>query len=240
MRPDVVENLIEFGTRRIAYRLHRSERKHLKIVVSPDLSVDVYAPSKIAAARIAVALHKKAAWIARAIDKLEAFHPLPEPMRYISGETLLYLGRQYRLKLENGSRRPPKLLGKFLWVWANGKNDTQTIKRKVDGWYRQRAKEILNRYLEICHGIATRHGVPFPHLAIRSMQRRWGSCSARGRITLNIKLVQAPLHCIEYVIMHELCHLKQRNHSKAFYSLLTRCMPDWRQRKELLAQFRVS
>jgi predicted metal-dependent hydrolase len=237
MRPDAVENIIEFGARRIAYRLHRRERKHLKIVVSPGLSVNVYAPAKIAEERITAALHKKAAWIARAIDKLEAFHPLPEPKRYISGETILYLGRQYRLKLENGSRRPPKLLGKFLWVWVDGKSDTRMIKRTVDEWYSQRAQEILNRYLEICHQIASRHGIPFPHLAIRSMQRRWGSCSARGRITLNTKLVQAPLHCFEYVIMHELCHLKQRNHSKAFYSLLTRCMPDWRRRRELLTRF---
>ena len=150
------------------------------------------------------------------------------------------MGRQYRLKVENGSKRPPKLLGKFLWVWTDGKTDTQVIKRKVDGWYRNRAQEILDRYLEACHQVASRHGVPSPRLVIRSMRRRWGSCSPRGRITLNVNLVQAPLHCIEYVIMHELCHLKHHNHSKAFYSLLTRCMPDWRHRKELLSQFRVS
>lgn len=241
MKPEPAEHFfIEFGTRRIAYRLQRGMRKHLKIVVSPDLSVEVFAPDKADEEKIAAALQKKAAWIARAIDKLESFHPLPEPRRYVSGETLRYLGRQYRLKVENGLRRPPKLLGKFLWVWTDGKTDTQMIKRKVNDWYRKRAQEILNRYLEACHRIASRHGVPAPRLAIRSMRRRWGSCSTRGRITLNVKLVQAPLHCIEYVIMHELCHLKHHNHSKAFYSLLTRCMPDWRHRKELLSQFRIS
>jgi predicted metal-dependent hydrolase len=239
MKPDQAEYFIEFGTRRIAYRLKRGVRKHLKIVVSPDLSVKVLAPVRADEAKIEEVLQKKAAWIARAIDKLESFHPLPEPKQYISGETLFYLGRQYRLKVENGSRRPSKLIGKYLWVWANGRSETQTIKRDVDEWYRNRAREILNRYLESCYGIASRHGVPFPRVAIRSMRRRWGSCSEHGRITLNTKLIQAPVNCVEYVIMHELCHLKHHNHSKAFYSLLTRCLPDWRHRKELLARFIV-
>lgn len=125
------------------------------------MSVKVLAPVRADDAKIAEALQKKAAWIARAIDKLESFHPLPERKQYISGETLFYLGRQYRLKVENGSRRPSELIGKYLWVWANGKSDTQTIKHDVDEWYRNRAQEILNRYLESCYGIASRHGVPF-------------------------------------------------------------------------------
>ena len=104
----------------------------------------------------------------------------------------------------------------------------------MDSWYRKRAYETLGRYMERCDVIASRHGVPKPVLLIRTMRRRWGSCSPKGRITLNLNLVKAPVHCIEYVIMHELCHLKYNNHSKAFYSLLTRCQPDWRKRREIL------
>lgn len=234
MRPDKPMKEIAFGTRRITYTLHRRERKRLRIVVSPELSVDVFTPVTANEEQIEAALMKKAAWIAGKLDALERYHPLPAPKKYISGETLVYLGRQYRLKVERGNAQPAKLRGRFLKVWVKDKKDTRKIKNAVDAWYRKRAHETLNRYMKKCHTIASRHGVAEPVLAIRAMRRRWGSCSSKGRITLNLNLVKAPVHCIEYVIMHELCHMKYHNHSKSFYSLLTRCQPDWRKRKEIL------
>ena len=176
MRTDGFMNVIDFGTRKITYTLHREDRKRLRIVVAPDLTVDVFAPATADEDQIQAAVMKKAAWIASKLDALERYHPLPAPKKYISGET-------------------------------------------------------LGRYMEKSYAIASRHGVPEPVLLIRTMHRRWGSCSLKGRITLNLNLVKAPVHCIEYVIMHELCHLKYHNHSKSFYSLLTRCQPDWRKRK---------
>ena len=227
-------NVIDFGTRKIAYNLHREDRKRLRIVVAPELTVDVFAPEVTDEEEIHTAVMKKAAWIARKLDALERYHPLPVPKKYISGETLVYLGRQYRLKVEQGSRQPAKLAGRFLWVWVEDKKNSQSVGKAVDSWYRKRAHDTLGRYMEKSYAIASRHGVPEPVLLIRTMRRRWGSCSPKGRITLNLNLVKAPVHCIEYVIMHELCHLKYHNHSKSFYSLLTRCQPDWRKRKEEL------
>ena len=232
--------ILEFGSRQIPYRLHRADRKRLRVVVSPELIVDVFAPKTVNDDQIHLAVKKKAPWIARTLDKLESYHPLPTPKRYISGETLVYLGRQYRLKVVKGSKQPAKLLGRFLQVWVEEKNDIQSVKKAVAQWYRNRARETLGRYLEKCYTVVSRHDVPEPLLVIRKMRRRWGSCSSKGRITLNINLVQVPVHCIEYVITHELCHLKHNNHSKAFYSLLTRCQPDWPKRKETLDKFRLS
>ncbi|MBC8394749.1 MAG: M48 family metallopeptidase [Deltaproteobacteria bacterium] len=240
MKTDNIKAVIHFGTRQIPYRLHRSDRKRLRVVVAPELTVDVFAPKTAEDEEIRAAVKKKAPWIAKTLDKLEACHPLPTPKKYISGETLVYLGRQYRLKVENGLRQPAKLSGRYLLVWVKDKTEVPDIKRTVGAWYRKRANETLARYLEKCFTIASRHGVPEPFLTIRTMKRRWGSCSPSGRITLNIKLVQMPVHCIEYVIMHELCHLKQPNHSKTFYSLLTRCQPDWRNRKGTLDRVRLS
>ena len=240
MKTESAKHVILFGARQIPYRLHRADRKYLRVVISPELTVDVFSPKTVDDEQVRVAVQKKAPWIARTLDKLETYHPLPTPKRYVSGETFVYLGRQYRLKVKNGVKQPAKLLGRFLWVWVEDKADAQSIKRAVDAWYRKRAGETLGRYMGKCYVVASRHGVPEPLLVIRPMRRRWGSCSHAGRITLNLNLVQVPVHCIEYVIMHELCHLKHHNHSKAFYSLLTRCQPDWRKRKETLDRLRLS
>jgi len=228
------EQEIYFGSRTIPYDLHWGSRKRLRIVVYPELTVRVFAPEQFSIEEIHAAVQKKAAWVARKLDKLKQYHPLPSPRQYINGETIVYLGRQYRLKVTKHAKQPAKLLGRFLNVWVDDKQNTEQVKQAVQVWYRKRAHETLTRYLDKSCRVAVRHGMPEPAISIRSMHRRWGSCSSSGRITLNVHLVQAPVHCIEYVIMHELCHLKHHNHSKSFYSLLTRCMPDWRQRKEHL------
>lgn len=240
MKTEPMQHTIEFGSRKILYRLHRADRKRLRIVVSPELTVDIFAPRPATDEELQEAITKKAPWVARTLDKLEGYHPLPTPKNYLSGETFMYLGRQYRLKVESGFRQPAKLLGRFLHVWVEDKSDIQSVKKSVEAWYRKRAHEAMDRYLEKCQVVASRHGVPKPSLVIRTMRRRWGSCSPSGRITLNTSLVKVPVQCIEYVIMHELCHLKNHNHSRVFYSLLTRCLPDWRQRKEALDKFRLS
>ena len=153
---------------------------------------------------------------------------------------LVYLGRRYRLKVEKGESIPAKLRGKYLHVRTGNNTDGKSVRKAVDEWYRKRAKDILGRYMNKCYVIVSRHGIPEPVITIRSMRSRWGSCSPKGRITLNLKLVMLPVHCIEYVIMHELCHLKHHNHSKLFYSFLTRCLPDWRESKETLDRLRLS
>jgi len=203
MKTDALRS-VQFGRRQLNFELHRSDRKRLRIVVSPDLSVDVFAPVSADDEQIHAAVEKKAPWIAKKLDLMEAYHPLPSPKQYVTGETFVYLGRQYRLKVEEGKKQPAKLSGRFLWICVPDKSDTQIAKQAFDTWKRKRAKETLGRYLEKCLTIASRHGIPEPLLTIRTMQKRWGSCSPKGRIALNTKLTQVPVHCIEYVIMHEL------------------------------------
>jgi len=225
---------IAFGNRRIPYQLTRKSRKHIRILVAPDLTVRVSAPPRAKDEQIAQILKQKAHWIARKLDAVKNFHPLPAPKEYISGETFCYLGRQYRLKVAKGEKAPAKLKGKFLNVTVPDKQDRDAVKKVVESWYKQRAEQTVLRYLDKCMNVTERHGIPTAALTLRKMRTRWGSCSSKGRITINTNLIQAPVHCIEYVIMHELCHLKHHNHSKAFYKLLTQCMPDWQKRKEAL------
>ncbi len=239
MKTETGQRSVEFGSRRIPYALHRTDRKNLRVVVNPNLTVIVYAPKRAATREIDDAVAKKARWIAKTLDKVEAYHPLPTPKQYISGETFVYLGRQYRLKIITGALGTAKLCGRYLWVSVADRQKREEVRKQVKQWYRKHAKATFERYLDQCYVVASRHGVPEPTLCVRKMRRRWGSCAASSRITLNVGLVQVPVHCIEYVIMHELCHLRHHNHSPSFYRLLTRCMPDWRGRKDTLDRFRL-
>jgi len=240
MKTKTSDQILSYGKQSIPYRLHISPRKRLRIVVTPALDVRIYAPDLRSKIDILAAIQTKAPWINRQLDAMKKFHPLPTPHKYISGETFIYLGRQYRLRVEQGSKTSAKLRGQFLYISVPNKSDSTAIRKQVDAWYHIHAKDRFQRYLAQCLKVAKRHGVQEPTVVIRRMRTRWGSCSTNGRITLNLNLIQTPVHCIEYVIMHELCHLKHHNHSKAFYRLLACCMPSWQRRKQLLQQIVIT
>ena len=109
-QPTINDFVLEYGSRRIPYRLHRAQRKRLRIVVLPDLSVTIYAPTTVPEKTLLDAIVRKAPWIARSLDRLTDFHPLPTPSNYVSGETFMFLGRQYRLQVEQGPLIPAKLV----------------------------------------------------------------------------------------------------------------------------------
>jgi len=238
MKIEGTERTLEFGDRRIAYRLHRTSRKRLRIAVFPSLEVRVSIPAAVPEDELVRLLSRKAPWIARQLDRMAVFHPLPTPTRYISGETFMYLGRQYRLKVEpaTGDHPTARLIGRFLAVTVPKKAPQTAVRRAVQHWYADRAAEVFPARINHCHAIAARHGVPMPAFVLRQMRTRWGSCTATRRVTLNANLLKVPVHCLDYVIMHELCHLVHHNHSPAFYRLLATCMPDWRKRKGIIDQ----
>ncbi len=228
--------VLEYGSRHIPYLLHRANLKRLRIVVLPNMSVTITAPITVSENALLDAITRKAPWIARSLDQLKEFHPFPTPSNYVSGETFVFLGRQYRLQVEQGSSAPAKLEGRFLKVTVPDKATSSKTRQAVESWYARRAKDFFTNHVGRCQEIGKRHGIPEVPFKVHNMRTRWGSCTATGRITLNLQLIKAPVHCIDYVIMHELCHLVHHNHSPTFYRLLSRCMPDWQERKRILDQ----
>jgi hypothetical protein len=202
----------------------------------PNLSVVVHAPFSAAEKTVFDAIVRKAPWISNALDQLREFHPHPTPNTYTGGETFMFLGRQYRLRVEQGPLTAAKHEGRFLKVTVPDKTMRDKIRQVVERWNAARAKDVFTKHFFSCLEIGTRHGIPAVSFKVRNMRTRWGSCTAAGHITLNLHLVKAPVHCIDYVIMHELCHLVHHDHSEAFYRLLSRCMPDWQRRKRILNQ----
>ena len=156
------------------------------------------------------------------------------PREYVSGESWLYLGRRYRLKVVVDTERRPaaKLSGSYLQVSVPARS-ASAVRKTLEKWYLARAKAVLPARLDAVSASLRWLRKP-PALRFQAMKVQWGSCSPAGRLTLNPHLVKAPRECIDYVLLHELCHLKEHNHSQRFYRLLDMHMPQWQQRKSRL------
>ncbi|MEM9064036.1 MAG: SprT family zinc-dependent metalloprotease [Planctomycetota bacterium] len=218
----------------MAYSIVRASRTRTRLIVTPDGGVEVRTDRDRCGASIAKLVQSKAQWILRQQEYFERFRPRDPNRTYVSGETVRYLGRQYRLKIERGSESSVKLRGRFLIVRLPTRCHEGSERELVRGWYKSRASDVLAKRLMLCQTHAAPHGIHKPALTIRWMTRRWGSCTPGGRLILNPLVVLTPIDCVDYVLMHELCHLKHSAHNRAFYRLLDVVMPDWRLRRERL------
>lgn len=226
-----MQRLLVFGSIEIPYELTYQDRKTLGIKVYPDCRVRVFAPSDTSEEVLRSMLRQKAPWIIRQQKDFLSYHPLTPPRKYISGETHLYLGRQYRLRIESGDRNELKLFRGRMVVHRKGHSPIQNI---LSDWYREKARLHIENMLEEIFPRFHRFNVRKPELVIREMPTRWGSCTPNGKVILNPELVKAPKGCIEYVIIHELCHLIHHNHTAAFYTVQEKMMPDWKKWKDRL------
>ena len=222
---------VQFGSREIVFALEFSERKSLGIYVSPDMHVLVKAPVNASLEKIKEKIIKRAPWIIRQQSFFLGFYPKMPERKYVSGETHLYLGRQYQLKVTIGNKPEVKYKGRYIEVITKDKAKTSEL---LNQWYRERAKA---KFIEIAEPIIERfkkHNVEPKQIYIHEMLTRWGSCTGKGKVILNPELIKAPKPCIEYVITHELCHLVHHNHTQRFIDLQTKEMPDWEKWKSKL------
>ncbi len=226
---------IQYGDTTIKYNLIFSPRKTLAIDVYPDLQITVKAPEGTELAAVEAKVRKRAPWILRQQRQFEIYLPKLPPRQYVSGETHRYLGRQYRLKvIENDAAESVKLSRSYFYINVADKDNTERVKKLLTEWYRRQARRVFKERLDACLAKVRFLKLDYPELTIRQMQSRWGSCTPQGKIILNLKLIQVSKVYIDYVIMHELCHLKEPNHSRRFYDLLNRVMPDWKTKREKL------
>jgi predicted metal-dependent hydrolase len=226
--------VLEMGADPIPVAVCFRPRKCLKLTVFPDGSVTAVAPEEKTLEDVEAHLRKRRKWIARQRGHFAQYPPGPPSRSFVSGETHLYLGRQYRLRVRKAEGTGVKLRGGIFHVETPFPEQPKAVERALDRWYQERARAVfaerMDRIFEEAPSLKPRH----PRLHTRFMKRSWGTCSPLGVVTLNIRLLQAPGPCIDYVIVHELCHLEIHEHSPAFYRLLTRHLPDWRERKERL------
>lgn len=206
--------------------LQRSDRSTLAISVRPDGALELRAPKTASVAIIQAKVRSRLRWIMRQRIKFRDMRCDSVLLRYESGATHTYLGRQYRLKVTETAMPSVRLKGPYIYIAAPSKRPAQ-VKMLLDAWLRDRALVQFSTRLEKWKSWCEAKKLPAPTLRLLQMPKRWGSSHRSGRILLNPDLVRAPALCIDYVIAHEVCHLKYPHHDRAFYRLLSELFPNW-------------
>jgi predicted metal-dependent hydrolase len=222
---------IKYGSEEIVFTLRFRERKTLGITVHPDRSTEVNAPIGSTLEKIEDKVRKRASWILKQQDHFLSFEPRNTVRKYVSGESHYYLGRQYQLLVIHSDEEDVKLTGAHIEVRTNDKSNAEKL---LHDWYLEKAKKWFDGIAQPLVDGFQKYKVAPSKLEIRKMKHRWGSCSTNGRILLNPELIKAPKACIEYVIIHELCHLVHRDHTKAFFDLQQKEFPEWKKWKNKL------
>ena len=209
----------------------KKDVKHINLKVKPSGEVILTAPTHSDERDIAYVLKKRAEWIDKKIAFFEA-HRDSVKKEYVSGENVRYLGRNYRLKVIESQEEDMKLQRGYVQVFVKRRDNLERKKKLLKQWYMQKARHHFYKAIEKYQPLVQKE---IDRICIREMKTRWGSCNpSKGYINLNLKLIEKPTECIEYVVFHELAHLIHPDHSLRFYDYLDLYMPDWRRRKERL------
>ena len=205
------------------YKLVRSRRKTVALVVERDGSLTVRAPLRLQGARIHAFVESHADWIAKSQARARAALPA-SPKSYTESETFLYLGQPYPLTLIPRQRPALVFTGS---VFQLAKSALPKAQESFVRWYKEQSRLLLFERVLILSG---KHGFQYQKIRISSARTRWGSCSSRGTLSFTYRLIMAPLEVLDYVVLHELVHTKIRNHSKTFWNRLGELMPDYKRR----------
>lgn len=215
----------------------RSARRTLALHVFRDGRVEVRAPLRCPVSLIESFVASRHAWLRMQRARLAA-QPAQWTPEFICGATFYLQGRPLCLKVSVAGRSNVRIDGDFLHVALSDSADTTLIERVLTRWLAEQARQLFMARMEHWWGqmpwLAQQRR--FPELKVKRMRRQWGSCSSRGVVNLNLWLLCQPQACIDYVVVHELCHLLEMNHSERFYAHLSRAMPDWTERKQLLSR----
>lgn len=206
-------------------QLIRSKRKTVGLYIGSDGRLIVRAPLRAPRILIDAFVHEKEPWI---LEKQALARQMAErnrPRQFVEGESFLYLGQAYPLKIVDHQPKPLIYNAGFHLRQA----DQPRANAVFETWYRGQARQLIG---ERVAGYAQNHGFQYKKIRIGGARTRWGSCSSSGTLSFTWRLVMAPLEMIDYVVVHELVHTRIRNHSSAYWEALAVIMPDYKPRRD--------
>lgn len=228
-----------FKNQKIEYSLYEKEIKNMNLKVTHDKNITLSVPYNTSTESVRKFLLEKLNWINKQIKYFDENFEVKECLTFVNGETIYLLGKQYKMKIESSSKNSVVISNKYVCIKIkeNYFENMEYIKKVYKHWLKEYAKLEYKKIVLKYQPMLKRHGMFIPEVEVRNMKSRWGSCIAyKNKILLNLSLIKTPMCCIEYVILHELTHLKYKNHNKEFYNFITIFMPDWKERKKILDQ----
>lgn len=230
----------QYKDNELSIYLKFSNRKTIGICVHPNKKIDIIAPNGTSFDRIQSVIESKSRWISKKLGEFEKYQTLEINKKYKNGQTLKWLGQDYLIKviqIEDFEEEQIVKEKRMIKVYVHDSSLKERISLLIEEWYKNLALIFLAEKFEDCYQKTKKYGIARPSFYLRYMKRRWGSCTSKGNILLNPEIMSLPSHCIEYIIMHELCHLKHLNHSKDFYHFLDTVMPEWEEYSQALDTF---
>lgn len=232
--------IVELDSEEIEYDVVRTDRKTVGINIDPEKGIVVRSPEELTDDEIQEVIENKSSWILKKLKKVAEIKPKPSPKEFLSGEKLPYLGKRYRLKVkakDNISNVNVRLFqGKFMIDYPDELQEREdkrkeAIREELISWYREHAdtkiKERVDKY-------KIKLGVEPNKVKVKKQKKRWGSCSNKNNLNFNWKIIMAPMSMVDYVVIHELTHLKYPNHFKEFWQTVEAIIPDYEERREWL------
>jgi len=207
----------------------RTKRKSIALIVEPNGRLVVRAPIRISDADIKHLVKQKERWIREKQKRVKDKSTQSKPKVYMDREEFLYLGKSYNLKIV-ADLNPALVLSQKFFLSRRALPKAESV---FTEWYREQARAVISERVEL---YAARHGFTYRKIRITSARTRWGSCSSMGNLNFTWRLVMAPPEVIDYVVVHELAHLRVNNHSKEFWKQVERIMPDYKQRLKWLKE----
>lgn len=224
---------IEYEKSIIEFTVEHRQRRSFEIRVKPPGTVSVVAPKGAKEAYVVKLVESKAKWIVRKLSEIKEMESRRCKRDYKDGETFMYLGADCQLQVvrDRSVAKPIVKLSQGRLRVETGLSDKEYLRAVLESWYRQKAAEnIKGRVGHFSKLIGVEPNV----IRIKEQKKRWGSCSSRGSLNFNWRCVMAPMEVIDYIVVHELCHLVHMNHSSEYWALVGRIMPDYQRRREWL------
>ena len=222
----------QYDTEEIEFTIVKSKRKSLSIAIQPDGNLLVKAPFYLSDSEILKWVKTKTAWIIRQRAKLKEQQDVNPPKQYITGEKFWYQGREYELevRISTGRAGMVGIVEDKIILFAKIGESAQ-VQKILSGWYVQQAKTVIpKRVRHFAEQMGENHG----NITIKNQKKRWGSCSSAKNLNFNWRLILAPEEVLDYVVVHELCHLRQMNHSKEFWHEVEMVLPNYKVHKKWL------